>query len=127
MALAAVGLPGCFYLGPIVPEDLNRPPTVVASYPAEGEPLVLDLSQKVAYVLVSDANDIEDLEFRWTIADFGIQGDATPIQGRAEVGSQLAIARNPDYDGRPLSVRVTDGYGEALTLEWILSVPEVAP
>lgn len=125
MLLGATGLSGCFYLGPIVAEDLNRPPTFVASYPAEDDVFVLDLSQKAAYVLVSDANDIEDLEFRWTIAGFGIQGDATPIQGRAEVGSQLMVSRDVLYDGKPLSVRVTDGYGEAITREWLIRVPEV--
>jgi hypothetical protein len=125
MSLGVVALSGCFSPWTIVEEDINKPPELRASFPEEGDPFVLDLPEKTAFVFVRDANDPLDLEFRWTIQGFGVQGGAVPIQGNNEQGSQLVVPRTDDFDDRVLSVRVTDGFGEALTLEWLIEIPEV--
>ena len=125
ISLAVVALSGCFSPWTIVEEDINKPPELRASSPEVGEPFVLDLPEKTAFVFVRDANDPLDLEFRWTIQGFGVQGGAVPIQGNNEQGSQLVVPRNDDFDDRVLSVRVTDGFGDALTLEWLIEIPEV--
>ncbi len=125
MVVCAAGSSGCFYLGPIVEEDVNSPPEFVVSSPELDAPLVLDLSEKTAFVLVRDANDPLELEFRWIITDFGVQGGAVPIPGDNEQGSQLLIPRDSRYDGKTLSVRVTDGFGAAITREWVIEIPEV--
>ena len=125
MSLVAAPLAGCFYPGPIVAEDVNKPPELRASYPEAGEPLILDLPQKAAFVFVYDANDPLELEFRWTITGFGVQGQAVPVTGDNEQGSQLLVLRDEAYDGRTLSVRVTDSYGAAENFEWPIVVPEV--
>jgi hypothetical protein len=125
MSLVATGLAGCFSPWTIVEEDINKPPEIRASYPTTGEDFVLDLPEKTAFVFVYDANDPLDIEFRWTIQGFGVQGSAVPIQGDNEQGSQLLVTRNEAYDGRELSVRVTDGFGEAVSIEWTIDIPEV--
>ncbi len=107
-------------------EEINSPPRITASYPAEGEVFTLDLPENTAFILVRDDNDPYALEYRWTIENLGTQGTAVPLQGNNEQGSKLVLGRDDVYDGRTLEVRVTDGFGVAVTREWLLDIPEVA-
>lgn len=127
-ACMSIGLSGCYFWLPLVEEPMNVPPTITASYPAEGETWVLEPGLNKAFVRVQDPDDghAARLEYFWTVGRFGEQGTAVPITGN-EVGSWLHLIADEKYDGSILTLRVTDPQGGADDIRWELSVPEEAP
>ena len=119
---------GCFYFLPFVEVEQNVPPTIEYSSPAAGDPLVFQTEQFIAFVVAEDENGAADLTFLWSIDSFGVRADAVPVQaGANQIGSQLTLPRDADFDGHTLTVQVTDPSGETATMQWPIQVPEVTP
>ena len=113
---------GCYYFLPLAEEQPNVPPLITDSFPAAGDPWVLEPGVNTAFVRVQDENDADRLEYFWTVTNLGEQGTATPITGN-ENGSWLTLPGDPLYDGRVLRCRVIDSFGDSDEAEWPLSVP----
>jgi hypothetical protein len=108
----------------IIEESENMPPQLFTASPAPGEDLVLDRAAgTVAWIGVTDPNDVDEVEFIWEITDIGLQGTAQPwVQGRVR-GSALLLEPAADLQGELLRVRAVDGFGAQLVVEWRLFVP----
>jgi hypothetical protein len=122
----ALFLPGCPFVLPLIEEQENMAPVIVESDPREGDELELSMPSTVVYVVVEDENDLEALTFLWTIERSGEQGNTTPLADGPRRGSALRLDPDPRFDGRLLTVRATDSFGESARREWIIRVPEEA-
>lgn len=126
VACCALGSTGCPFVLPLIEEQENEAPVIVESDPRDGEELELRMEGTVAFVVVEDANDIDQVTFLWTIERSGEQGSTTPIVDGPRRGSALRLDPDPRFEGRLLTVRATDGFGESARREWILRVPELS-
>ena len=122
----ATVLTGCPFVLPLIEEQENQPPVIVESDPRQAAELELSAEGTVAFVVVEDANDIDQVTFLWTIERSGEQGNTTPIVDGPRRGSALRLDPDPRFDGRLLTVRATDGFGETARREWVLRVPEAS-
>ena len=104
------------------------PPTITASYPGRDDVWTLEPGLNKAFVRAfdEDKDDLQRLEFFWTIERLGEQGTAVPITGN-EVGSWLHLQGDTIYSGKTLTCRVVDPSGGASEISWELEFSEEAP
>ena len=104
-------------------------PEIVDSDPKPGDSLLVDSDPTYVWVVVQDQNDVENLDYLWTISGEGPQ-PWEPLSNVGEnqniMGSMVKLARNPNHDGRTLQVQATDSFGATVVQEWEISVPEEA-
>ena len=110
-----------FWLSPIE-EQSNVAPTILQSSPDQGDTLVIDLDQFLAFVRVTDENDQDSLTYVWSIEPGG--GTISHVLMSDENGSQsvVTLEKKSEYDGRILRCTVYDGYGESATRQWDIEV-----
>jgi len=118
---------GCFYFLPLVPVEDNVPPTLVRASPTRDGTVVLTDRGAVAYIVVSDQDNAEEVTFLWEMTGEGILSGAQTIpDGATRRASQLRLAPEPRYDGAVLTVRASDNSGTNVEVSWIVAVQEGA-
>ena len=112
-------LSGCFYLGPMPDWEDNLPPRVLASNPADGEPIVLGPSGRQVMVVVTDPDPDDAVTITWWYSLDGYIGDAQPFPD----GSAVNLPGDPELDGQELRCLLYDEAGHDVNLAWPLEVP----
>ena len=123
----AVGASGCFYFLPLVPVEDNVPPTLVRASPTRDGTVVVTDRGAVAYIVVSDQDNAEEVTFLWEMTGEGILSGAQTIpDGATRRASQIRLAPEPRYDGATLTVRASDNSGTNVEVSWSVTVQEGA-
>ncbi|NOY28105.1 MAG: hypothetical protein GXP62_19745 [Oligoflexia bacterium] len=117
---------GCPFFLPFIEVEQNVPPSIDYSSPGEGDTLEIKTEQYTAFVVAQDPDDT-DLSFFWTIDGYGTQGDAVAIRSGTQIGSQLTISRDQNYDQHILTVIVYDPQGASDQRSWPIEVLEQQP
>jgi hypothetical protein len=122
-----IGVSGCFYFLPLVPVEDNVPPTLVRVSPTRDGTVVLTDRGAVAYIVVSDQDNAEEVTFLWEMTGEGILSGAQTIpDGATRRASQLRLAPEPRYDGATLTVRASDNSGTNVEVSWSVAMQEGA-
>ena len=111
-------LNGCFYLGSIDEIVSNQPPKIVNADPDLEGDMILNVDENIAWVMVSDENDLEALTFRWWVSGQGFIGNAETSGSNTLLTSKVTLALEPTWDGRRLYFSVTDSYNATQQLSW---------
>lgn len=112
-------LSGCFYVGPMPDWEDNLPPRVLASNPADGEPIVLGPTGRQVMVVVNDPDPDDTVTLTWWYSLDGYIGDAVPFPD----GSAVDVPWDPELDGQELRCLMYDDAGHDVNLAWPLEVP----
>ncbi len=122
-----MGGSGCFYFLPLVPVEDNVPPTLVRASPTQDGTVVITDRGAVAYIVVSDPDNAEEVTFLWEMTGEGILSGAQTIpDGATRRASQIRLAAERRYDGATLTVRANDSSGSNVEVSWSVAVQEGA-
>ena len=113
---------GCFFFLPITRAE-NVPPQIIHSSPGDGETLVIDLPEVVAFVEAED-DDGDSLFCEWSIDFIGELGPGTPLLNPDLQGCALTLDQDPEYDGRTLTCQVFDPSKDSDEISWPIEVVE---
>lgn len=112
-------LSGCYFPWPLIEEQSNVPPQIVSSSPGPEEDFVLAEPLGSAFVFASDENDLEALEFFWSVGGENL-GQVTPIAGDAVRGSRVVVPFDRGYIGDTLRCQVFDGQAALAERSWLV-------
>jgi hypothetical protein len=95
--------------------------------PTRDGTVVLTDRGAVAYIVVSDQDNAEEVTFLWEMTGEGILSGAQTIpDGATRRASQLRLAPEPRYDGATLTVRASDNSGTNVEVSWSVAMQEGA-
>ena len=119
------GTGGCFFPLPLIPEEENVAPEIVASSPPANVTVEIKFEDAKVFVVTKDDNG-DNLVCEWSVDGAGSLGTGEPLQNQALKGCEITITRKDEYADSTLRVTVFDPSLATAERSWPIALLEAS-